>query len=338
MEIRTLDLSEWASALPDSGFEPFHLPEALAVVDRYTAGELELYGGFKGDEVVGLLPLFVHDRPVGRTVFSPPPTLGIPRLGPVVMPTSPKRRKQERVNRTFTEGVLERVGVGSRRTLFQMQLPTSYEDPRPYHWAGLNVEPMFTYVLETRGFPLEDLFGTFSRSLRRDIRAGQDLDVTVEVEGIESAQTVYEHIAQRYAEQGRGFPTRWEYVRDLTKALADTGHCQVYVARTADGEFLTGMITLMSNEMAYAWQGGARSRYKGVYVNNLLHWRIIEDIVQNPPRPSMTRYDLTGANTERLCRFKSKFSPDLVPYYYVESKGLSMKLAKRTYEMVVRRT
>jgi hypothetical protein len=43
-----------------------------------------------------------------------------------------------------------------------------------------------------------------------------------------------------------------------------------------------------------------------------------------------------GANTERLCQYKSKFGADLVPYYVVESGGRTMDLAKKTYQALVR--
>jgi hypothetical protein len=49
-------------------------------------------------------------------------------------------------------------------------------------------------------------------------------------------------------------------------------------------------------------------------------------------------YDLVGANTEHLCRYKSKFGGELVPYYTVESSGLAMDAAKGAYGLVERLT
>src|SRR6056297_1624637 len=98
MEIRQLSVAEWGEALPADGFEVFHTPAALGVLDDHAAGELRLYGGFKGDRPVGLMPLVVRESTVGRAVLSPPPGFSIPRLGPLIMPASPKRRKREKVN------------------------------------------------------------------------------------------------------------------------------------------------------------------------------------------------------------------------------------------------
>jgi hypothetical protein len=125
---------------------------------------------------------------------------------------------------------------------------------------------------------------------------------------------------------------RWPYVRDLWRNLGD--RAQTYVARDADGEYLSGITALYSNDMAYFWQGGARAVYEGTSVNSLVHWHIISDIVEDPPVESVTAYDLMGANTERLCRYKAKFGAELVPYYLVESSGTTMTAAKRAYQFV----
>jgi hypothetical protein len=91
---------------------------------------------------------------------------------------------------------------------------------------------------------------------------------------------------------------------------------------------------LYSNDAAYFWQGGARGEYDGTSVNSLLHWRIIEDLVDDPPLDSISAYDLMGANTDRLCQYKSKFGASLVPYYTIESNGPQMELAKRAYRAI----
>jgi hypothetical protein len=334
MRVERLSASAYADALPDSGTELFHDPAALDTLERHAAGELVLLGGFKGDQPVALLPAFVTSYSVGRTVLSPPPGMGVPRLGPVLFPASPKRRKREQLNRAFTEAVVEELDLDATGTLFRMVCNAGYDDPRPHDWAGLAVEPQFTYRLSATAAPPGELLASFSKSLRREIRDAEELELTVSVEGIEGAREVYEDTRARYEEQGREFGLTWPYVRDLVTALED--RARVYVARTPDGAFLSGITVLYSPDAAYFWQGGARAVHEGVSVNGLLHWRVIEGIATDPPTAGVTHYDLMGANTERLCRYKSKFGADLVPYYVVESGGRGMRLAKRAYRLVAR--
>jgi hypothetical protein len=359
MRIERLDLSDWESALPSGGFELFHLPQALEVLERHSDAELELFGGFKGEQPIALLPVFVRRRSVGVAVTSPPPGFGVPRLGPILMPASPKRRKREKVNEEFTEAVLEELGadldldrrlaaagvaspmaeraldrfdVNSRLTLFRMECNAAYGDPRPYAWGDLRVEPAFTYVLDLEDRTADDVRGSFSRSLRREIRDAEDLDVTVETEGLDGARAVYRATEQRFAEQNQAFGLTWSCVRDLLEALGD--RARTYVARDADGEYLSGVTALYSNDWAYFWQGGVTAVHEGTAVNGLVHWRLVEDVLEDPPVDSVTRYDLMGANTERLCRYKAKFGAGLVPYYVVESSGAGIAVAKRAYRLV----
>jgi len=335
MEVRQLTFEEWADALPPDGFEVFHTPEALHVLDDHATGELRLYGGFKGQRPVGLLPVVVQERAIGRAVLSPPPGFSIPRLGPLVMPASPKRRKREKVNATFTEAVLEDMGIEDSLTLFRMMCPTSYPDPRPYVWSELSLDTSFTYHLSVDE-NIEDLRSSFSKSLRREIRDAEELDVSIERGGTESVGQIYDRTHERYAEQDRGFALDRAYVEDLTEALAEVDRCRTYVARDDEAEYLSGVVVLYSNDAAYFWLGGNRSVHEGTSVNGLLHWNIIEDIAAGEPLESVDTYDLMGANTERLCRYKSKFGASLVPYYSVESDGTGMAAAKKAYRLVSR--
>lgn len=336
MDIKHVDTTDWDSALPDTGFDVFHTSTALEILDRHTAGDLQLFAGYKGDQPVGLFPLVVQQRALGKAGLSPPPSMGAPRLGPLLMPASPKRRKRERLNRQFTQGVLEHAGLGGSRSLLRAVCTPDYTDPRPFTWEGLGVETVFTYRLETAGRTTDEILASFSKSLRRDIRDGRDLDIDVRIDDAEGTRLVHEQTAARYREQDRTYPLEWDYVDDLTQALMEDDRCRVYTAHESDGTFLSGITVLYSNDAAYFWQGGARATHENVSLNSHLHWQILTDIVDDPPRESVTQYDLMGANTERLCRYKSKFGADLVPYYVVETDNTQMTLAKKAYQLVGR--
>jgi len=332
MRIERLTLTDWEAVLPTRGFEPFHIADALSVLDDHASGRLHLFAGYNGGNPVALLPLFVQRRAVGSVVTSPPPGFSIPRLGPILMPASPKRSKIERLNRRFAEGIVEELSLDNSRTLFYMIGNTSYTDPRPYRWADFEVETAFTYRLEVDGHSADELLSNCSKSLRREIRDVRESAVTVERAGLEGTNAIYDQTAERYAQQDEPFDLSWPYVRDLVSALGD--RARSYVARDPDGNFLSGITVLYSNDAAYFWQGGARGEYNGTTVNSALHWRIVEELIDDPPVDSITTYDLMGANTDRLCKYKSKFGASLTPYYVIESNGPQMALAKRAYRAI----
>lgn len=331
MHIKTLTLSEWDDALPTTGFGWAHRPETLQVLDNYTTGELRLYGGFKGEQLIGLLPAVIRNELFAKAVISPPPGFGIPQMGPILMPTSPKQRKQEIVNREFTSAILDRVAAHDLLTLFGMSCSTEYADPRPYLWAGFDVETRFTYQLPLDATTPERLLQSFSREARRGIRDAEDAGVTVTVQGVDGARDIYSAHKARRNEQGDNYPVSWEYIRDLVATLGD--RIRVYVAETSNGEFASGITVVYSNDTGYSLQGGTRTDRQSGSANELLHWRIIEDILTDPALASIDRYDLGNANIESLAHYKSKYSAEPVPHYLIKS-GRLMDLAQKAYELI----
>jgi len=331
MDVTRIGLEAWREALPATGYEVFHDPDALAVLDDHTDAEVQLYGAYKGEQAVGLLPVFVSERPIGRTVLSPPTSFSVPRLGPIISPNSPKRHKRERINQELAEAVIETLGLDTRTTLFRMSCPIGYTDPRPYAWQDLSVTPRFTYVIDLEDAPVESVVQRFSKSLRREMRKRDDLDLSIETEGIDAAMRVYEDVVAQYHAYDDPAPLSRAFLWDLLESL-DDDRWRVYVARTPDGEYKSGVITLYGPDLAYFWQGGVTASYDGISVNSLLHYAILEDIGTDPELESVTGYDLVGANTERLCEYKAKFNSDLRQYYVVESSGLEMSVAKSAYQ------
>lgn len=331
MNVRRISLTEWSDALPRDGIEVFHTPDVLRIMDDHATGDLQLFGGFKGQELVGFFPVFVRDYLGVSVVLSPPPGFSVSRMGPVVMPRSPKRRKREELNRTFIETVLQAIGADETLTLFGTVLSTAHTDPRPYMWAGFDVKPRFTYCLDLQNTDEDEILSNFTRDLRSEIRKFRDVSIDVTIGGPEHAIRVYDDYRERFAEQGANFPTPREYTRDLVATLDD--RARVYTAESPDGTFLGGITILYSNTTAYFWQGGMRANYQGLSVNSLLHWRIIQDILSDSALDPIERYDLGRAAVERLGRYKSKFGPDLVPYYEVKS-GTLMILAKEAYKFI----
>lgn len=332
MEIRELTLSEWRTALPNDGFEVFHLPEVLEVINEYAAGQLHLLGGYRGEQLVGLFPVFIRRKWIATAILSPPPAMYIPRLGPLVMPRSPKRRKQEKLNRTFTGEVLEHLNANDPFTLCGITCGQTYMDPRPFSWEGFDIETRFSYSIPLKGSSPKNVLNSFSRSLRREIRDGKELDIRVKTQGIDAVREVYEATKAHYEEQGANFPVPAGFVRDIVRTLDD--RVRVYVAEDDTGKTLGGIIVLYSNDTAYFWLGGTRTEYENVSVNSLIHWQIIEDAITDDDLSSIDHYDLGNANNKRLTRYKSKYNPELVPSYMIHSGKLAT-LAKDMYFRII---
>lgn len=215
MRIKELPISEWEDALPDTGFSPFHPVDSLRVIDDHTTGNLHLYGGFQGEQPVGLIPVVVKEKPLAKAVFSPPPALGVQRMGPILMPTSPKMRKQEKVNRMFVDELLATLDDDHSFFLVRLDCDTVYTDPRPFRWAGFDIDFRFTYRLDLEPTTPDAVLKSFSKSLRREIRNGEELDHSITIQGTDGLRKIYDATQKRYEEQGIGFPMPWSFMRDI---------------------------------------------------------------------------------------------------------------------------
>lgn len=331
MEVRTLTLDTWADFAEGQEVGVFHTPEVLRAIETHVAGELRLYGAFKGEHLVGLIPLFIRSNKLYSTVTSPPPGSGIPWLGPVLMPNSPKRSTRERVNRRFISSVTEHLDLDAHRTLVHIVTSPSYEDPRPFGWNELTVIPRFTYRIPLANRTLDDVMSDFSSSTRSEARRVEAVPMRTTVEGVSGAKLVYDQLCDRYQQHGETFPMTWSLMRGLIEALQHRS--QVYIARDLSGNFISGIIVLYDHSTAYYWQGGVATDIDGVSVTTLLHRQILDDLINRDTYGSVDSYDLVGANIDSISKYKANFGGQLFTYYTIESSGWPMSVAKRVYSL-----
>jgi len=305
----------------------FHTHDFLEVLARHSDTGLHLLGGYKGQEPVGIFPVF-HDRlgPVD-TVFSPPRKVGMFQLGPALLNAgSPKQRRREKRCRRFVEGCLDWIDDEIDPSYSHFRTYHEYDDVRPFKWEGFDLSPRFNYVVDLDASE-EDLLMEFSSDARSNIRRMRDQDCTVEEGGPEGVRAVISQVTDRFGEQNKASPVDVAYVIDLYESLP-AGQVRSYVC-TVEGEFATGMVTLEGEDSVYRWQGGVRPAVD-LPVNEYLDWRIIQDARDR----GKTRYNLVGANTKRLTEYKSKFNPRVVEYYTVVGGARWAVIAADAYEDV----
>lgn len=303
---------------------PFHHRAALDVLAEHAGATCYPLVGYKGQEAVGVFPVFEISKGPLSTVFSPPPDLWIPYLGPALCNFGKlKRRKAERRHRRFVDGCLEFVEstCNPRFTLFRTA--TRYADVRPFEWNDFEITPRHTYVLDIT-VDEETMLAGFSSDARQNIRRGEDAPCVVEEGGPADVEAIVEQVAARHDEQDETFLLSPATVVDLYERLPD-GVVRPYVCRI-DGEFVAGMVTLEDDSTIYRWQGGAKPDVD-LPVNDLLDWHIIRDASDR----GLRSYDLVGANNRRLCGYKAKFGPDLATYYSVQKGTRSMNVVSEVY-------
>ncbi|MBX0294040.1 GNAT family N-acetyltransferase [Haloarcula nitratireducens] len=327
LEIAKLSTNEravWNDALDRTDERtPFHRFEALEVFAAHSGAEFHPLVGYKGQEEVGLFPLFTLEKGPITTAFSPPPNLKVSYLGPVLL-TQPgmKANTVERRRQRFISACIDWLDETHAPRYVHVRTAITTPDTRPFDWELFEETPRFTYVVDLDTGP-ETLFDRFSRDARSNVREAEAA-CSVSLSGRDAARRIIEQVKQRHDEQDIGFPVTPELVDDLYDVLPD-GHLRPYVC-TIDGEFAGGSLVLDDGERAYGWQGTVKQDIE-YDINDLLHWEIIRDAAGRGVRS----YDLVGANNPRLSRYKSKFAPTLTRYHSLERSATGFGMMAQLY-------
>ena len=323
---RVTDAAEW-NALVDRSPQttPFHRAEALEAMADHSEAAPRRYVGYKGEEPVGLFPVFSLTRGPVRAAVSPPPDLKIPYLGPALLDDGQlKQRKAEKRHRRFVDAVDEAVRDALDPHYTHVRTGPAYADPRPFIWNDFEPEPRYTYEVDLAPEP-DDLFMTFSGDVRENVRRVEEDRCELQEGTVGDAERVIDWVRERHDEQDLSFDVPTAFVADLYRALPD-GTVRVYVCRS-DGAFVGGEITLEDETTLYGWQAAADYDHD-LSVSDLLVWHLLRDGRER----GLERYDLGGANNPRLCRYKAKFNPEVRTYYTLERSSRAMSSLKHLYQ------
>lgn len=328
IEIRTVDDEAWDDHVRAARTgTAFHFSAALDIFETYANVDRHRLVGYKGQEVVGLFPVFTKQMGPVTTVFSPPPNLKIPYLGPIFRNVQKlKRRRRERRMARFIDAAHEWTEEEYDPVFANVRTTPGYDDIRPFIWKEYDAVPRYTYIVNLDQ-SADDLLASFSSDARRNITDDYDVDYSIGVGGEETIRSIVDQVAARHAEQGEPFPIDTRFVIDLFESLPDGALCPYYCE--VDGEFIGGKISVAVDDRLTSWIGGSKTSHD-LPVNDLLDWQIISDGMDR----GATTYDLAGANDRRLSRYKSKYAPDLTPYFKLENGSWGARRAASLYQRV----
>lgn len=318
--------NQWVEQSPQGTV--FHRLAALRVQADHSETTLYPLVGYKGQEPVGIFPVFGGSKAGISAAFSPAPDLWISSLGPALVNFEHlKQRRAEKRHRRFIGAALDWIRETISPKYVHVSADRAYRDPRPFEWNDFSVEPRHTYVVDISR-DVDALSKSFSSDARRNVDTDRD-DYDISIGGADEIVRIIEQVRNRYEQQDKSFTLPPEAVVDLYERLPD-GTVKPYVCRV-DGEFVGGMVTLVGTDTIHRWQGGAKIDHD-LPVNDLIDWRIIRDGVES----DCSRYDMEGANELRLCGYKAKFAPDVVSYPQMEYGHPGVRLGSQLYTEFIR--
>lgn len=332
IEVTTLDprtdADEWNRYVERSaGTNPFFRAEALRLQADDTESDVHLLAGFKGQEAVGLFPIFEYAKGPITGVFSPAPHSWSCYLGPAMVNVDKlKQRKADRRTKRFLDGCLEWIDREISPLYTKFVASAEFDDVRPFIWNEYDVKPGYTYIVDLEGSE-EDLLNRFSSDARSNVRNADEDAYVIEEGTNDDVERIVEQVANRYESQGQSFRLTPAFARSVHEQLPD-GAIRPYVCRV-DGEFVGGILIAESKTTRYRWQGGVKPDTEvDLPINDLLDWHAMRDGLRN----GLETYDLVGAGVPSINRYKAKFNPRLETHYEITSGAFGVDFLVDQYQ------
>ena len=318
------ELKKWDSLVETSPYGTiFHTHNWLTIVEKHTNSKLYPLIGVRGEEVIGVFPIFYKKKGSLKMVFSPPPKVGIPYMGPVLLGYDKlKHEKKESLITDFYTGIDRFVHDEFKPHYISFKLPPGLIDCRPFKWLEYEAEPVYNYILDI-SIGLSNIESNFTQEARKNIKKAEKSEINVEVGSKKELQILYNMLYDRYADQERMLPISENYLLDIYNRFSPD-NLKVFTLVYQDN-IIGGVIKLCYKDEILDWIGQSKTTVKGA--NDFLHWEIIKWAVENGYR----YYNILGANTPSISRFKSKFNPSLSVNFSVKKTTISGTVAEKLY-------
>ena len=306
----------------------FHRWDWQKIVEKHTGMTFHPLILMDRETPAGVLPLFSRGMVLFRMALSPPPGTALNFLGPVLAGYEDREQeKREQLLDGFLKALdrflLERLDPG----YVSLALPPGLADPRPFIWAGYQVESRYDYIVDL-GEGADALWGRIDRKLRQNISRAEKRGMTAGEGGGKDLAILHGLMVERYREQGRRVSVPLRYLADLYDRFGDS--MKVFVVRNREGEVVTGMIDVYSKDRVFSWIGNPRPTPPLTpSPNDLLTWEGIRFAAGH----GFARYITVGAaGNERLhSYYASKFDPALGVRYTVKRSTLLARFLEMSY-------
>jgi lipid II:glycine glycyltransferase (peptidoglycan interpeptide bridge formation enzyme) len=235
-----------------------------------------------------------------------------------------KQSKKETIFFDFQKAMDEYFKSEFNPDYIMINTSPELNDSRPFMWSGYDVQPMYTYLIDlTNG--IDSLWNSLKKELRRDIQKTEaDENLKIEVGDFEHYKKIYDLVCRRYKDQERIVNVPKDYLIEIYKNFKDNIRV---VPAFYKNEIISGEIQILFKDKMTGWIGVPKTNLEYISPNALIQWKSLDYAIKN----GMKYYEEMGANTERLCKYKSKFNPSLKMYFSIKKMGTKTKVIESFY-------
>ena len=182
-------------------------------------------------------------------------------------------------------------------------------DVRGFNWSGLKASPLYTYVFDLKSYSSDIFF----RKQRASLRKAQKLEYQFTGKtDIDSFLSLVEGTKKR---QDWNFNIPDKTLKDYISQLLKLGFVKQFSITNQKGKIVSTMFCLMDkvNKVAYAWLASTDVQELSKGVSTLLFHSISEYL-----QTDYDVFDLCGANTDTIARFKASLGAELKVFYRIK--------------------
>ena len=319
------DDKEWNELIKKSPHGSiFHTWKWLKISEKYTNTKLYPIIGYKGEEPIGIFPIFYKKKYFIRMAFSPPPHTGVTYLGLLLINYN-KLKESKRLSYLieFHKFVDEFICKELNCNYILITTPPNFIDARPFKWTNYTLDPIYNYRIYL-SVGLDKVWENFKPELRSHIKRTNKRGVKVEFGDINDLKFIYESLVWRYKEQGRSIKVKFDYLKEIYENYKK--YMKIFISKFND-EPIGGIVVTAFNGVVSYWIGGAKAKLKGLSPNDLAQWEAIKWAYEN----GFKYYEEIGAGTENLSHFKAKYNPELTICFTAKKSSALSSLIEKIY-------
>lgn len=198
----------------------------------------------------------------------------------------------------------------SHRIVEKLTFSPDLDDPRPFGWNGLTIEPRFTWYVA-----LQDYWTHVDAAVRKNCNKAAALDYSCE------QTTDWQAIMAclEAPENRKGFSYKLD-VQSLSRLYELTpDHSVAFLCVDSTGKPIAGRIALyVPGGLSMGWSIGVKAEGLRNGVNALLHKHTLDWFVSR----GCTRYNFAGANIPTVAEMKEAWGGRLIHYYSIHQGNL----------------
>lgn len=284
----------------------FHSSKWIKTCAELSSTKEILYGFFRNDNLEGGCSVYSYKK-YRRFSIAVSNASMTPYGGYILMPyESSKVRENEKISNT----IISEINKELIKKFHYIKIVNSpgISDIRPFVWNRWKPSIYYAYFFDLNDHIEENL----SKNVRRTIRKGQKLDITIKKEN--DPDLYYTLYCKTYEKQHLTPPVSKKFLFKMINFIISNNLGEMWIARTPTGEPAAAEIVIWDNKFAHRWSAASDAHFKDTGAVSLLLFEIFQDLFQRGFR----EINLMAGNTPYLTEFISSFNPRLVPYYGVE--------------------